>query len=291
MPPRVALESTVIAHGLPHPENVETALRLEEIVWEEDVEPHTIGIVEGRAVVGLSEADIRHLATSDAVRKVSWRDVPVVTARGMDGATTVAATMWLAHRYGIDVLATGGIGGVHRRTGPGPSYDVSNDLEALGRLPMVVVCAGAKAILDLPATREALETRGVTVVGYRTDEMPAFYSRRSGLSVDVRCDTPEDVAAIVQARQAAKLPGATLVTVPPPEEVSLSRDEVAPAIDQALAEAEQRELRAAELTPFLLERIGSLTGGRTLVVNRVLLERNARVAARIARALAPSLLA
>ncbi len=280
MPALLAFESTVIAHGLPHPQNVETALRLEALARAEGAAPRTIGVVAGEVVVGLSEAQIRLLATAD-VRKVSWRDLPVALARRQHGATTVAATMWIAHRSGIEVFATGGIGGVHR----GGGFDVSNDLEALARLPMVVVCAGAKAVLDLAATREVLETRGVTVVGYGTDELPAFYSRTSGLPVDVRCETPAEVVAVVQARRRLALPGAVLVAVPVPAEAALAREEVEPAIEQALAQAEARGLRSAAVTPFLLTRLSELTAGRSLRANLALLERNARVAAQIARTL------
>ena len=283
MPAYVALESTVIAHGLPYPQNLETALRLEAIVREEDAVPCTIGIISGDAIVGLSEAQIRLLATEVDVQKVSWRDLPIVTSQGGHGATTVAATMWLAHRRNVQVFATGGIGGVHR----GGGFDISNDLEALAQVPMVVVCAGAKAILDLAATREMLEMRGVTVVGYQTDEMPAFYSRTSGLPVDIRCDTPEAVADVVRARRDLGLPGATLVTVPIPEAAAIPREEIEPAIAQALDEADARGLRSAEVTPFLLARLGELTGDRSLRANLALLENNARVAARIARVLSP----
>jgi pseudouridine-5'-phosphate glycosidase len=277
----VALESTVIAHGLPYPRNVEAALHLEAVVREAGAEPRTVGVVGGRAVVGLSAREIRHLATAQPVRKVSLATLPVAVARGEDGATTVAATMWLAHRHGLQVFATGGIGGVHR----GGAFDVSADLEALARVPMVVVCAGAKAILDLPATREVLETRGVTVVGYGTDEMPAFYSRSSGLAVDVRCDTPAEVAALFRARRALDLPGALLITAPVPEEAALPAAEIDPEIEQALAEASARDLRAGEVTPFLLARVSALTGERSLHANLALLENNARLAAHFAVAM------
>ncbi|ARA92584.1 pseudouridine-5-phosphate glycosidase [Rhodothermaceae bacterium RA] len=285
--PFVALESTVIAHGLPHPHNLALARRLEAVILEEGGLPRTVGVLQGRPLAGLMPAQIEHLATHPGVRKLSLRDLPVAVARRQDGATTVAATMWIAHRHGIEVFATGGIGGVHRAVRGGPSFDVSADLDALARIPMVVVCAGAKAILDLPATREVLETRGVTVVGYGTDEMPAFYSRTSGLPVDVRCDTPEEVAALVRARRDLGLPGATLVTVPIPEEAAIPAGEIAPAIEQALEEADRRGLRSGEVTPFLLQRLSTLTGERSLRANLALLEHNARVAARIAVALAP----
>ncbi|HMB91543.1 MAG TPA: pseudouridine-5'-phosphate glycosidase, partial [Rhodothermales bacterium] len=237
----------------------------------------------GKAIVGLSEEQIRLLATEANVQKVSWRDLPIVTSQGRHGATTVAASMWLAHRHNIQVFATGGIGGVHR----GDSIDISNDLEALAQVPMVVICAGAKAILNLTATRELLEMRGVTVVGYQTDEMPAFYSRTSGLPVDIRCETPEAIAVVVRARQDLALPGATLVTVPIPEADAIPREEIEPVIAQALEEADARGLRSAEVTPFLLARVGELTGERSLRANLALLENNARVAARIARVLSP----
>ena len=286
MPATVALESTVIAHGLPHPHNVEAALRLEEIVRTAGAEPRTVGIIGGRPVAGLTADEIRHLATASDVRKVSLRDLPVVVARGLDGATTVAATMWIAHRAGIDVFATGGIGSVHRAApGSATSFDISADLDALARVPITVVCAGAKAILDLPATREVLETRGVTVIGYGTDELPAFYTRTSGLPVDVRCDTPEEVAEIAQARRRLGLPGATLVTVPVPEEAALSPETIEPIIERSLREAEANRLRSGEITPFLLRRIQEATDGAALRANLALLENNAQVAAKIARAL------
>ena len=281
MPAYVALESTVIAHGLPYPQNVKTALRLETLIRTAGAEPRTVGLIGGEVVVGLSESQILHLAQAEAVRKVSLRDLPVVMARKLNGATTVAATLHLAHRSGLSVMATGGIGGVHR----GSRFDVSADLDALARLPMTVVCAGAKAILDLPTTREVLETRGVTIVGYGTDEMPAFYSPSSGLPVDVQCDTPEDVAAVIQARRRLELPGAVLVTVPVPAEAALPREAVEPAIAQALEEADSLDLRSAEVTPFLLKRLRDLMGEPALRANVALLENNAHIAARIARAL------
>lgn len=286
MPPLVALESTVIAHGLPYPENERAALHLEAVVREAGAEPRTIGLLGGTVVAGMDAEQIRHLATAEGVRKVSLRDLPIAAAQGLDGATTVAATMHLAHRAGIRVFATGGIGGVHRAAPQRPTWDVSTDLDALARYPMTVVCAGAKAILDLAATREALETRGVTVVGYRTDELPAFYSRSSGLGVDVRCDTPEAVAALAHARDALGLPQALLVCVPPPAEAAVPTAEMEPVIAEAVAEAEALALRSGEVTPFLLRRLATLTAGRSLEANLALLEQNARVAAEIAVALA-----
>jgi pseudouridine-5'-phosphate glycosidase len=284
MPPPVALESTVIAHGLPAPANLETARRLESIVRDEGATPRTVGIVDGAETVGLNDAQLRRLATADDVRKVSLRDLPVVTAGSEDGATTVAATMHLAHRAGIAVLATGGIGGVHRGADGAPTADVSADLEALRRLPMIVVCSGPKIVLALDATRERLETDGVTVVGYRTDTMPAFYSRSSGRPVDVRCDTPDAVATVAAARDRLDLPSAVLVTVPPPEDVALPRSSLAPILEQALAEAARKGLRSDAVTPFLLRRLRAEGGDRVVTANRALLRRNARVAARIAAA-------
>jgi len=219
---RVALESTVISHGLPYPHNLETALALEQIIIAEGSQPATIGVIAGEVIVGLNRDQIRHLATAPGVRKVSRRDLPIVTARLLDGATTVATTAWAAHRAGIRVFATGGIGGVHRSSADGPapylSVDVSADLPELAHTPIVVVCAGAKAILDLPATLEWLETNGVPVVGYQTDIFPAFYNRDSGLPVDVRADQPEEVAELFRAQRRLELPGGLLVTVPVPEE-------------------------------------------------------------------------
>jgi len=260
---------------------------MEAIVREEGAEPRTIGIIGGQVISGLDEADLERLATGTSVRKVSRRDLPIVVARKEDGATTVAATMWVAHQKGIRVFATGGIGGVHRGAGPPGtgSFDVSADIEALAQTPVTVVCAGPKAILDLSATREMLETRGVTVAGYQTDEMPAFYSRHSGLPVDIRCDTPEDVADLVRARTSLGLPGATLVVVPVPEASAIPAEEIAPAIEKAHAEALEQSLRSGEVTPFLLSRISALSGERALRANVGLLENNARVAARIALAL------
>ena len=283
-PPTVALETTVIAHGLPRPWNVEQALRLEAAVREEGAEPKTIGIIAGEVVIGLAPDQIRRLGGDGDVRKVSTRDLPVVVARGQDGATTVAATIRLAHAAGIEVFATGGIGGVHRTLGGAATFDVSADLEELARTPIVVVCSGAKAILDLDATRETLETRGITVAGFGTDAFPAFFSPDSGLAVDVRCDTEEEVAELVSAHRRLGLPSALLVAVPVPPEVAIPRADVEPLVERAVAEAERSGLRSADLTPFLLSHLAELTGEATLRANLALLESNARVAARIARA-------
>jgi len=280
--PLVALESTVISHGLPYPQNLTLAQEMEAIVRSHGAEPRTVAVIGGELRAGLSEAELIHLATARGVRKVSRRDLPIVVARRLDGATTVATTMWVAQRFGIQVFATGGIGGVHR----GKGDDISADLQELAQTPVVVVCAGAKAILDLPSTLEYLETQGVTVIGYGTDEFPAFYSRTSGLAVDVRCDTPAEVAAIWRAKRGLGLPGGLLVTVPVPAEMEIPAAEIEPAIAQAVAEAEARGLRSAEVTPFLLTRIAQLTGERSLRTNLALLHNNAAVAAEIAVALA-----
>jgi pseudouridine-5'-phosphate glycosidase len=278
----VALESTVIAHGLPHPRNLEVARALEDEVRAGGAVPATVGVVGGRPVVGLSAADIERLGTAEGVMKLSTRDLAVPVARGLDGATTVAATMWLAHRAGVAVFATGGIGGVHR----GEANDVSADLTELGRTAMVVVCAGAKAILDLPSTREALETAGVLVAGYATDEFPAFYSRESGLPVDVRVDSAEEVAALWRAHRGLAAPGAILLCVPPPAEHALPSAEVETAIRDALDAAEARGIRGKEVTPFLLSSVAERTGGRSLDANVALLRNNAWVAAAVASAIA-----
>jgi pseudouridine-5'-phosphate glycosidase len=279
--PLVALESTVIAHGLPYPHNLALAQEMEAIVRSHGAEPRTIAVIGGELRAGLSEAELLHLATSTAVRKVSRRDLPIVAARRLDGATTVAATMWVAQRFGISVFATGGIGGVHRGAGD----DISADLQELAQTPVIVVCAGAKAILNLPATLEYLETQGVTIVGYGTDVFPAFYSRSSGLAVDVRCDTAAEVAAIWRAKQQLGLPGGLLVTAPIPVEMEISAAEIEPAITQAVQEAAAHGLRSAEVTPFLLTRIAELTGERSLRANLALLRNNAAIAAEIAVAL------
>ncbi len=282
MKPIVALESTVISHGLPYPANLETAKRLEQVVREAGAEPRTIAVLKGKVKVGLTDEELEYLARAKGVRKISRRDLPISVGLGQDGATTVAGTMYLAARAGIAVFATGGIGGVHR----GHPFDVSADLQELARTPVVVVCAGAKAILDLPATLEVLETMGVPVLGYRTDEFPAFYSRESGLPVDQRVESPEEVAAVYHAQRALGLPTGMLVTVPAPEEAEVPCEEIEPAIGQAVAEADEGGIKGKALTPFLLARISELTGGRSLRANLALLENNARVAAEIAKAIA-----
>jgi pseudouridylate synthase len=278
--PVVALESTVLAQGLPRPRNLEVGRALEATVRAGGAVPATVGVVAGVPVVGIGEAEIRHLAEADGVLKLSTRDLAVPVARGTDGATTVAATMWLAARAGVQVFATGGIGGVHR----GEAGDVSADLTELGRTPMLVVCAGAKSILDLPATREALETAGVLVAGYGTDELPAFYARESGLPVDVRVESAEEAAALWRAHRALGAPGAVLLCVPPPAADAIPAAEVEAAIAGALARADAAGVRGKEVTPFLLRAVAEATGGRTLEANVALLGNNARVAAAVAAA-------
>jgi pseudouridine-5'-phosphate glycosidase len=279
--PVVALESTVIAHGLPQPQNLETARRLEQIIRENGATPATIAVLSGKLCVGLNEDQLAHLATSNDVRKLSTRDLPVAVANEWDGATTVASTMWIAQRAGIKVFATGGIGGVHRGSLP----DISADLPELARTPMIVVCSGAKIVLDLPATREWLETFAVTVVGYGCDEMPAFYSRQSGLPVDVRGDSPEAVARLFRTQRELGVAGALLVTVPVPQAVEIPVEELTIILDQSLADADQAKISGRELTPFLLASMARLSKGTTLQANIGLLENNARVAAQIAREL------
>lgn len=277
----VALESTVIAHGLPRPLNLETALRLEEIVRREGAAPATVAILKGVPTVGLAQEEVRHVAESRDVKKISLRDLALAVANEWDGATTVASTLWIAHRAGLRVFATGGIGGVHRGSLP----DVSADLPELARTPMLVVCSGAKIVLDLPATREWLETYGVTLLGYGVEELPAFYSRASGLPVDARVDTPEEAARIARAQSSLKTGSAILVTVPVPEEAEVPARILEEVLDDAIAEAGRVGIRGRELTPFLLSRMSERSGGATLRANIALLENNARVAARIARAL------
>lgn len=282
--PIVALESTVISHGLPYPDNLATARRMEAAIRAHGAEPATIAILDGVIRVGLDDAQLVQLAAlpGSAVRKCSRRDFPLAVARRENGATTVAGTMLIAHLVGIELFATGGIGGVHR----GAPFDVSADLTEMGRTPVTVVCSGAKSILDLPATREVLETQGVTVVGYGVSSLPAFFARESNLPVDARVETPAEAAAIVRARRALGLQTATLIAAPVPAEAALASAEVEAAIAQATAEAEAAHIHGAAVTPFLLQRLVTLTDGATLRANLALLENNAAVAAQIAVALA-----
>ena len=253
--PVVALESNLFTHGLPRDINLDVARDLEAAIREGGATPATIAVLNGQVTVGLTDDQLVYLARTTNVRKCSQRDLPVVVGRGEDGGTTVAATMFIAHRVGIHIFATGGIGGVHR----GNPFDISADLTELGRIPIVVVCSGAKTILDLPLTLEVLETSGVPIIGYGTDELPAFYTNTSGLPVDVRCDMPEDVADIVRAHDALDLPGGLLVTVPVPSIHELRATEAESAIGKALALAEARGIRGKALTPFLLDSVRELT--------------------------------
>ena len=279
--PVVALESALISHGLSYPLNLETARSLEQAVRENGAVPATIAIIEGKIRVGLTVGELQRLATQKGVRKVSRRDLPIAVARGEDGATTVAATMYVAALAGIEVVATGGIGGVHR----GQPADVSADLPELAQTRVAVVCSGAKSILDLPLTLEWLETHGVPILGYQTDEFPAFYSRQSGLPVDARVDTPEEAASIIRAKWELGLEGGVLVTAPVPEKAELPRELAEEAIERALAAAQEQGITGKALTPFLLSRIAQSTEGASVEANITFLKNNAAVAARIAGAL------
>jgi len=277
--PVVALESTVIAHGLPRPQNLETAQALQTAVRESGAVPATIGIIDGHLTVGLDDDQINILALQDNIKKISTRDIPLAVAQGWNGATTVASTIWIAHRAAIKVFATGGIGGVHRGALP----DVSADLPELARTPIIVVCSGAKIVLDLPATREWLETHAVTVVGYQCDELPAFYYRGSGLPVDARADTPAEVANIFRAQRDLGIESALLVAVPVPARAEVPAEELQPVLTTALEDAEWKGITGSALTPFLLSQMAERSGGATLRANIALLENNARVASAIAR--------
>ena len=282
--PVVALESTIISHGMPYPQNVETALQVEEAVRQAGATPATIAVIGGKLKAGLTTDEIEYFGKKGtAITKASRRDLPVLVARGADGACTVATTMIIAHLAGIQVFATGGIGGVHR--GAETTMDISADLEELGRTPVLVVCAGAKAILDLGLTLEYLETKGVPVIGYGTEELPAFYTRTSGFKVDYRLDTPEEIAAAFRAQQEMGLGGGMLVANPIPEEYSMDPARIGAAIDQAVADAKALGIRGKETTPYLLARVKDLTGGDSLEANIQLVLNNARLAARTARAL------
>jgi len=276
--PVVALETTVITHGLPYPENLSLAKDMEAEVMQAGAQPAAIGVLDGIVHIGLEMAQLERLAVEKGMHKISTRDFAPAIAKGWSGGTTVAGTMLVAQRAGIRVFATGGIGGVHRQ----PSYDVSADLLQLANTPMIVVCAGAKAILDLPATLEYLETCAVPVVGYQTDEFPAFYSRSSGLKTSARADAPEDVAAIARAHWELGMTSAVLVVAPPPDESALPNETVEEAIREALQDAQVQGVRGQEVTPFLLRRVSQLTGGSSLRANLSFLRNNARLAAQIA---------
>ncbi len=282
--PVVALESTLITHGFAYPRNVQTATQIAQAVIEAGAQPATVAVLGGIVRIGLAPDEVESLGANKSARKCSVRDLGIVAGLGLDGSTTVAATMFIAARAGIAVFATGGIGGVHR----GHPFDVSADLTELGRTPVTVVCAGPKALLDLPLTFEHLETLGVPVIGYGTDEIPAFYSRSSGLRADIRVDDPADLAAVIQARRAMGLPGGELVCVPVPADAELPRDTAEQAIVAAQRLADEQGIHGAASTPFLLDQIARLTRGASVRANIALLINNARVASQLAGALAAS---
>lgn len=282
--PVVALESTIISHGMPYPQNVETALRVEKCIRDNGAVPATIAIIRGRLKAGLTPDEIEYLGKKGtAITKASRRDLPVLIARGLDGATTVTTTMIIAAMAGISVFATGGIGGVHR--GAETTMDISADLEELAQTQVMVICAGAKSILDLGLTLEYLETKGVPVIGYGTEELPAFYTRKSGFKVDYRVDTPEELAAIFKAKQQMGLRGGMLVTNPIPEEYSMDPERINATINEAVEDAKRLGIHGKEVTPYLLARIKDLTGGDSLDANIQLVLNNARLAARTAASL------
>ncbi len=276
----VALESTVITHGLPYPQNENLALDMEQEVRENGCIPATIGMVNGELIIGLNKEQIHRLSTGSHMRKISQRDYGIGMAKKMDGGTTVAGTILASLQAGIHVFATGGIGGVHR----GSFFDVSADLPVLSQYPMIVVCAGAKSILDLPATLEKLETLGVPVLGYQTDAFPAFYSTSSGLGVDMRVDSPEEVVEIAHYHWEMGIRSSILVVVPPPSDVALPNEDVENEIQDAVKIAEEKGIRGAKVTPFLLEKMNQLTAGKSMHTNLALLKNNARVGALIAKA-------
>ena len=279
--PVVALESTIISHGMPYPQNVQTALQVERTIRDNGAVPATVAIIGGRLKAGLTPEEIEYLGKKGrGVTKASRRDLPVLVARGEDGATTVTTTMIIAAMAGIKVFATGGIGGVHR--GAETTMDISADLEELAMTPVMVICAGAKSILDLGLTLEYLETKGVPVIGFGTEELPAFYTRKSGFKVDYRIDTPEELAAAFRAKLEMGLKGGMLVTNPIPEEYSMDPVRINAAIDQAVAECGEKGIKGKETTPFLLARIKDITGGDSLASNIQLVLNNARLAARTA---------
>ena len=279
--PVVALESTIISHGMPYPQNKETALKVEEIIRSCGAVPATIAIIGGRLKAGLTADEIDYLGKAGhAVTKASRRDLPVLVAKGMDGACTVTTTMMIAAMAGIKVFATGGIGGVHR--GADTTMDISADLEELAHTPVMVVCAGAKAILDLGLTLEYLETHGVPVIGYQTEELPAFYTRKSGFGVDYRLDTPAQLAAAFHAQREMGLKTGMLVTNPIPEEYSMDHDVINKAIDEAVEEAKAQGIHGKATTPFLLAKIKDITGGDSLASNIQLVYNNAKLAAKTA---------
>ena len=282
--PVVALESTIISHGMPYPQNVETALRVEQTIRDNGAVPATIAIIGGQLKAGCTPEEIEYLGRKgQAVTKASRRDLPVLIARKEDGATTVTTTMIIAAMAGIKIFATGGIGGVHR--GAQQTFDISADLEELAQTPVMVICAGAKSILDLGLTLEYLETKGVPVIGYQTEELPAFYTRHSGFKVDYRLDSPEELAAAFKAKLDCGLKGGMLVTNPIPEQYSMPKEQIDAAIAQALKEMDEAGIHGKQCTPFLLAKVKDLTGGESLASNIQLVLNNARLAAQTAKAL------
>lgn len=281
--PIVALESTIISHGMPYPQNVETALKVEEIIRENGAVPATIGIIGGRLKAGLTAEEIDYMGRAGNIAKVSRRDIPYLVAHKRDGATTVASTMIIAAMAGIKVFATGGVGGVHR--GAEKTMDISADLEELAMTEVAVVCAGAKSILDLGLTLEYLETKGVPVLGYQTEELPAFYTRKSGFKVDYKVDTPEEIASIIRTKWELGLMGGALIANPIPENYSMDADLITKVIEDAVKEAEALGIKGKDTTPFLLAKIKEITGGESLESNIQLVYNNALLAAQIARAL------
>ncbi len=281
--PVIALESTIISHGMPYPQNVETALQCERIARENGAEPATIAVIGGKLCAGLTEEQIDHLGKAGRlVQKASRRDLPALIARQTDGATTVAATMIIAALAGIKVFATGGIGGVHR--GAETTMDISADLEELAQTPVAVVCAGVKSILDIGLTLEYLETKGVPVIGYQTEELPAFYARESGFGVDYSMETPQEIAAMLRAQQQLQYPGGALIANPIPKDYAMPLETINAAIDQALSEAAAQGIKGKDTTPFLLARVCELTGGDSLASNIQLVFNNVKLAALIAAA-------
>lgn len=279
--PIVALESTVIAHGLPYPDNVQTAKNLEDVVRKNGATPATIAVFDGELCVGLGESRIEQLASDTNIRKISRKDLPIAVAKGLNCATTVASTMFIAYKAGINVFATGGIGGVHR----GFSADISADLPELSNTRMITVCAGAKIVLDLPSTREWLETNGVTVLGYRCSEMPAFYGRSSGIAVDERVESVQEIVEIANARNKLGLRNTILLTVPVPREFEIDPIELERVLKKSLELAEMKNIQGKEITPFLLSEMSRISEGKTLETNIALLENNAKIASEIAVAL------
>lgn len=278
--PVVALESTIISHGMPYPKNVQTALNVEKVIRDNGAIPATIAILHGRLKVGLAPEEIEYLGKTEGVIKTSRRDIPFIVAKGLDGATTVATTMIIADLAGIKVFATGGIGGVHR--GAPETFDISADLQELAHTNVAVVCAGAKSILDIGLTLEYLETQGVPVVGYETDELPAFYTRKSGFSVDYRVDSPQELAKAIKAKWDLGLDGGLVVANPIPTEYEMDYDKITNAIEDAVKEAEEKGIKGKESTPFLLSKVKEITGGKSLESNIELVYNNAKVGARLA---------